>query len=215
MFCASCGTGLLAGATFCGSCGTRQGQIHGGGHARVSERRSAPGGASYELAQFWPRLGAFILDNAIYWIPAAVVGGVVAVLIAVMVAAGQSAPVTAAQEQQQLTDVENGAITGFYLGFLPVYFLYHWIGTALGGGFGKRICGIRVVDQYTITNPGYGKAFGRVLMSFVSRFALYLGYLWPLWDSEKRTWHDMACGTVVVKADSIAYASAAMPREAA
>jgi uncharacterized RDD family membrane protein YckC len=168
-----------------------------------SDGRTAPGGTAYELAEFWPRFGGFILDNIISWVPATVAGVVVGLVFAGIVMADQPVALTATQEQRQMTEAENAALSGFYLGALPVYFLYHWIATALGGGFGKRICGIRVVDQYTIENPGYGKAFGRVLMSVVSRVCFYLGYLWPLWDRDKRTWHDMACGTIVVKADSI------------
>ncbi len=28
---------------------------------------------------------------------------------------------------------------------------------------------------------------------------LFIGYLWPLWDSKKQGWHDKIAGTIVVK----------------
>jgi uncharacterized RDD family membrane protein YckC len=36
-------------------------------------------------------------------------------------------------------------------------------------------------------------------MSYVSGIALLLGYLWTLWDPEKRTWHDMVADTRVYR----------------
>lgn len=38
----------------------------------------------------------------------------------------------------------------------------------------------------------------RALMSVVSAYAVGLGYLWALWDKDKRGWHDRLAGTMVV-----------------
>jgi uncharacterized RDD family membrane protein YckC len=35
---------------------------------------------------------------------------------------------------------------------------------------------------------------------YVSGFFMGLGYIWALFDEEKRTWHDMLAKTLVVKA---------------
>jgi len=67
---------------------------------------------------------------------------------------------------------------------------------------GDAVMSIRVVDFRNGTGApiGYGRALGRALMSIVSFLALFLGYLWMLWDPEKQTWHDKVAGSVVVPA---------------
>ena len=39
-------------------------------------------------------------------------------------------------------------------------------------------------------------------MSNLSALALFLGYLWMLWEPRKRTWHDIVANSLVVKADA-------------
>jgi len=41
-------------------------------------------------------------------------------------------------------------------------------------------------------------AFLRYLASILSALTLGIGYLMVLWDSEKRTLHDLICGTRVI-----------------
>jgi uncharacterized RDD family membrane protein YckC len=151
-----------------------------------------------DTAGFGPRFGAWLLDQ-LFAIGLALIPGVtIAIVIGAMVAAGQSEPITIAEQQAQDDDVTNGAIAGFYLGFLPVYYLYLWIANAVGGGWGKRIVGLRVVGVMDREAPGFGRGFVRLLVSLFSGI-FYLGYLWSLWDSEHRTWHDHASGTTVIE----------------
>lgn len=194
MFCAMCGSASATNTSYCVACGARLDPTTASGGAN---------GRASELASFWPRFGAFVLDGIISGIPAILAGVAIAFLFGAAVASGQNEPLSRSQEIDQNAEISDAALVGFYLAYIAVYFLYHWISTAVGGGFGKRMLGIRVVDEHTLEAPGFGKAFGRVLVSVVSRLALYLGYLWPIWDSKKRTWHDMACGTIVVRADSL------------
>jgi uncharacterized RDD family membrane protein YckC len=37
-----------------------------------------------------------------------------------------------------------------------------------------------------------------LVRAFASGAVFYLGYLWMLWDDQRRTWHDMAADTRVV-----------------
>lgn len=83
-----------------------------------------------------------------------------------------------------------------FLGGIVVDFLYHWLLIAYWDGqtLGKRVMGIR------ITRPDgspvdVGGAAARAAVRILSGFALLLGFLWMLWDPEKRTWHDMAADT--------------------
>jgi uncharacterized RDD family membrane protein YckC len=82
-----------------------------------------------------------------------------------------------------------------------VYYTY-FEGSGAGQTIGKKLVGIRVIDFNTGGPIGYGRAALRYVGSFVSAFAILLGYLWMLWDSEKQTWHDKWSSSVVVPVSS-------------
>ena len=69
-----------------------------------------------------------------------------------------------------------------------------------GQTLGKRALRIRVADIDTGAPIGYLRALVRYLASLVSALAIYLGYLWMLWDPERQTWHDKLSRSVVVPA---------------
>ena len=130
----------------------------------------APAGPSGPRADFWYRLGAFLLDRAIV---------VIALNIALL-----AIPSLAFRYIISL-----GAEVGY-----SVYF----IGSGSGQTVGMRVLGIRAIDSATGGRVDYGKAFVRYLVSIVSFLAVLIGYLWMLWDPEKQTWHDKVAGTFVV-----------------
>ncbi|HXT00807.1 MAG TPA: RDD family protein [Elusimicrobiota bacterium] len=41
----------------------------------------------------------------------------------------------------------------------------------------------------------------RAGFSLISGYAMFLGYLWALWEPQRRTWHDLVAGTRVVPAE--------------
>jgi uncharacterized RDD family membrane protein YckC len=94
----------------------------------------------------------------------------------------------------------GGNLLGLVIGL--AYYTY-FEGSASGQTVGKRLCGIRVVDVDGRRSIGYARAATRYLMSYVSGFALLLGYLWMLWDSEKQTWHDKVANSVVVPVSAV------------
>lgn len=122
-------------------------------------------------ADFWIRLAAFIVDLVIVWFGFSFV-------LAFLVGAG------------------FGTSTLVVL-FAPS--AYFWIGNSLGGTAGKRVTGLAVVDEAG-NPPGLARGLVRYLVSLVSALALYVGYLWMIWDAKKQTWHDKAAGTYVVRA---------------
>jgi uncharacterized RDD family membrane protein YckC len=87
---------------------------------------------------------------------------------------------------------------GYALGVVVgiAYFTY-FEGTT-GQTFGKKALGIRVVDFATGGPIGYGRAFIRYIGKIVSTVAIFIGYLWMLWDPEKQCWHDKFASDVVV-----------------
>ena len=138
-------------------------------------------------AGFWARLLAVFLDN----ICGSIGGGVAAVF---------------GYGMFRLVASNRGSLIFAIVVFLLVAVAYEWIATAVGGGFGKRIVGIRVVRADTGAVPGYGRALGRLVTRYVIGFvpivgvpAQFLDGLWMLWDGERQTLHDKAAGTHVVR----------------
>jgi uncharacterized RDD family membrane protein YckC len=130
-----------------------------------------PAGPSGPRADFWYRLGGFLIDWVVLYVVSLVIGLLLRgnlvsqILISLAVGIGYS-----------------------------VYF----IGSRSGQTPGMRVLNIRAVDAATGGRVDYGRAFVRYLVAIVSGLVCYLGYLWMLWDPERQTWHDKAAGTFVV-----------------
>jgi uncharacterized RDD family membrane protein YckC len=87
---------------------------------------------------------------------------------------------------------------GYGLALLIDFAYFTYFHGSTGQTPGDAALSIRVVSKDDGAPIGYGRAFARCLVSIVSYFAILLGYLWMLWDSEKQTWHDKAANAVVV-----------------
>ena len=90
-----------------------------------------------------------------------------------------------------------GAVPGPF--FVLVLIAYHaafwaWKGTTLGG----LVCGLKVVR--TDGRPmDRSVALVRALAAVFSALPLFLGFFWAGWSAERRSWHDLIAGTLVVK----------------
>lgn len=163
-----------------------------------------PQGGTYELSGWWRRVGAAIVDGLIMMIPA------IPLMLIVFAIFGLS---FSDDGDASGTGIFAGLATFFVLGavyFVIVllyapYFMSKWNGATPG----KRATGIRVVraDGLPIT---FGFAairevavkwllFGMVGSSVTLGLAQLLDYLWPLWDSENRSLHDLIVNTRVVR----------------
>lgn len=67
-----------------------------------------------------------------------------------------------------------------------------------GQSLGKQLVGLRLLNEQTMAPMGAGMAFVRDLAHYVDGAAMYVGYLWPLWDPKRQTFADKMCRTVVV-----------------
>lgn len=92
---------------------------------------------------------------------------------------------------------EVGGGISFVIGVL--YNWYFWT-RQNGQTPGKRIMRLRVVkaDGSQLTDTD---ALIRAIGYYISGVVFALGYFWALFDEEKRTWHDLMAGTVVVTAE--------------
>lgn len=91
-------------------------------------------------------------------------------------------------------------LLGLAVGLLPLVATIWLEAVPQGQTYGKHLLRIAVVDART-SEPGIGllRSVGRRLAMFVSALPLGLGFLWSLWDPERRTWHDLLTGTRVVR----------------
>lgn len=93
--------------------------------------------------------------------------------------------------------VNGGGLLGFVVA--GGYFTY-FHSTPAGQTVGNRVVGIRIVDSDTGGHLDHVRALLRWLMSYVSGMAIFIGYLWMLWDPYKQTWHDKVAHCYVVRA---------------
>ncbi|HEY2326721.1 MAG TPA: RDD family protein [Gaiellaceae bacterium] len=121
-------------------------------------------------AGFWRRFGAVVIDGIIV--------GIVNEVFSLILGKG----------------------AGYAIGFIvsAAYFTYFHGRT--GQTPGDAALSIKVVDERAGTNQpiGYGRAFGRWVISIFSAIVIVIGYLWMLWDPKKQTWHDKAVGSLPV-----------------
>ena len=146
-------------------------------------------------ASWGQRFAAILVDGFILAIPF-----FAAIVIAVLLAAGSDPA-----QDEDISDAWAIAIFAGWAMSIVAPIVYYTVlhGRPRGQTVGKRLLGIRVVGEDF--NPiGYGRAFGRVLISTVFWFLCYVpgivDVLWPLWDEKKQALHDKVVNTVVVRA---------------
>jgi len=76
-------------------------------------------------------------------------------------------------------------------------FYFTYFHAVTGQTVGKWICGLRVVGEDG-KNLGFKKAFLRFLGYFVSRVAIYIGFIWIAFDKRKQGWHDKIAKCIVI-----------------
>jgi uncharacterized RDD family membrane protein YckC len=132
------------------------------------EPRTGPSGPR---ADFWYRLGGFLIDAVILFLIGQLVGFVFGRNVVAVILIGLA---------------------------LGIGYSVYFIGSGSGQTVGMRVLGIRAIDAATNGRVDYGKAFVRYLVAIVAQIPCYLGYFWMLWDPERQTWHDKAAKTFVV-----------------
>ena len=152
------------------------------------------------MAGFWIRFGGWLLDGILYgllFLPFLIAGFV-------LFAVGLDDCRTINDEIICNGEEDVGPIVGgvgvCFLGFVMVAFVYLRALAKSGQTWGRRIVGIKVVRTDNGQAPGWGKAIGRTLFSYISSWIFYLGYFWMIWDDQKQTWHDKVADTYVVQA---------------
>ncbi|MBN8885893.1 MAG: RDD family protein [Rudaea sp.] len=86
----------------------------------------------------------------------------------------------------------------FVLGASAAYFIVSWMRG--GQTVGMKPWRLRVVGEDG-ESIGFRRALLRFVVAVASLAVLGLGFLWCLVDREKRSWHDIAAGTLLVRLD--------------
>jgi len=97
----------------------------------------------------------------------------------------------------------SGAVTAgrdafFTLYLLVVWFLYLALCWRLGMTIGMRAWRIRIQNANG-EKPGWAACLVRFLVSLLSAVPAGLGFWWSLFDRERRSWHDIASDTYLVR----------------
>ena len=73
-----------------------------------------------------------------------------------------------------------------------------WTFNAIGWSPGQRAVGLQIIRDDG-SRPGLGQGFARSIGMLPSLLVVLLGFLWPLWDDRRQTWHDKIAGTYVIR----------------
>ena len=94
-------------------------------------------------------------------------------------------------------DVTAGRDALFTGWLLLVWFLYlAWCWRSGGMTIGMRAWRV-CIERIDGERPGWGQCLLRFLVALLSSAALGAGFIWSLFDGQKRCWHDIASGTVL------------------
>ena len=82
--------------------------------------------------------------------------------------------------------------------FIVAFIFFAWFWTHNGQTLGMRTWKMKVVteDGNAIT---WGKCLIRYAVAIISWTVFGLGFLWSLWDTQHRTWHDIVSKTKLVR----------------
>jgi uncharacterized RDD family membrane protein YckC len=158
----------------------------------------APSQRSVQYAGWWQRVGATLLDGLIaipFLAPALIVlfAGPTEVNF-------REDGLEGAGFYEEPTGGTFALAGLLYLLGLVVYMIYYCRRVSRkGSSLGMSATGYRIIDARTGGNISMGRSVGRWFARYLSILPCYLGLLWPLWDRENRTFHDMIVQTRAVK----------------
>jgi uncharacterized RDD family membrane protein YckC len=135
----------------------------------------APAPGLTQLADWAPRAGGFVIDWLIIFVPSVVL--------------------------DILTSATHSAVFEI-LAYVWGIGMWIWfsvqVGTT-GSSPGMRTVGLKCVSKSTGQTIGNGTAILRWILHIVDSILCFLGWFWPLWDSQRQTLSDKIVGTLVYR----------------
>ena len=193
------------GSTYCYSCGLPLDEVEESPQSSLStvqsqyytqnQTETQYTGQTYDgqPADFWVRLGAYLLDYIFVFV-------FLAGLFAIVFIFAEVYPESSLAEYINTYGSDDAPIIEWLdvVGYI-VGLLYVAIGIATWSTtIGKRICGLYVVCSDG-SKVGFGRAAARYLCYFISFLTIGIGFLMIAFREDKRGLHDLICGTMVVK----------------
>lgn len=152
---------------------------------------------------FWIRAVAFIIDNIIISIPAALIS-----IPLIGYALFNLMPYMEEFSETQIvsTEMASAMFLSWSIGLLLqiIWVICFWLYFALfessskQATWGKQIFGLRVTDGNG-QRISFARASGRTFAKFISYIILYIGFMMAGWTKRKRALHDMIADTLVIK----------------
>jgi uncharacterized RDD family membrane protein YckC len=172
----------------------------GVGGVAIADPFGAPSTAGWQLAGWWRRVGAYLLDGVVIAVIAGILFGVFAAFAGAGFMVGDTTGYIAAVL----------AVIGFGLCVIVAALLYAPLMMARTNGktLGRMAMGIRVVrangQPMTLGYATVREVLVKWLLIGVLAGSITFGlvalvdYLWPLWDEENRALHDMVVNSRVI-----------------
>lgn len=157
--------------------------------------------ATASYAGWWRRVGAYWIDATIL----SVALGAVQVFVSLLAPRGEPELCEVGGQIRMCETVTDAGAAMILMAIVLVvagYVAYYAVLEGRRGQtIGKMAVSIRVVDADTGGPVGIGRGIGRFFARILSSLPLMLGYLWPLWDKRKQTFHDKLVNCCVIRTD--------------
>lgn len=151
-----------------------------------------------EYAGWWQRVGATILDGLVA-IPF-VVPAIIVLVVGPSEVNFREDGIGGAGLYEEPTGGTVALAGLLYLVGIVAYLVYYCRRVSrVGSSLGMSATGYRIIDARTGGNISMGRSIGRLFARYLSALPCYLGFLWPLWDRENRTFHDIIVRTRAVR----------------
>ena len=158
----------------------------------------APQAGAAGYAGWWQRVGATSLDGLVA-IPFVIPGVIVLFAGPTEVNFRENGIDGAGFYEEPSGGTIGLAVLLYLVGIVAFLIFYCRRVSRTGSSLGMSATGYRIIDARTGANISMAKSVGRFFARYLSALPCYLGYLWPLWDSENRAFHDMIAQTRAVR----------------
>jgi uncharacterized RDD family membrane protein YckC len=148
--------------------------------------------AGTERASFGSRLGAYVIDYVIVNIALSIIMVAAIALFGIDITGTNARGEEIIQFSAQTSLLLNAIAFGTWGGYV-------WFSSSFGSTIGMSLLKLQIIDDETGRAPAPDKALIRAFVHVIGGIPLAIGYFWMLWDGEKKTLHDKAAGTSVVR----------------
>lgn len=141
---------------------------------------------SRKYAGFWFRVLAAFIDGILFSI----------LTLILVVGVGFGAAVFSGEDA--FSDGSAIGLVYMFVSYVLPFFITVVLWVKYGGTPGKRMLGLRIIDERTGKHLSSGKSIARYFAYVLSMLLLGLGCIWVAFDKKKKGLHDHITGSIVV-----------------